>query len=159
MKVGPPIVRARRTLFIISTAYDAHTVATYRHSGWPAASIPATFFFQRVWMIRFTAPGGLNVVWAPNGVSPDSWMSVLAYDSLSYSKMRELYSRCVSVAEIAPRPMSAPPPSLQKAITLIGSAFILPFFINALSPAAVPRAAEPEEPSWVCIHGTTHGVV
>src|SRR5439155_1377707 len=38
-------------------------------------------------------------------------MSVFAYDSLSYSKMRELYSLCVSVAEMAPSPMSAPPPS------------------------------------------------
>ena len=55
--------------------------------------------------------------------------------------------------------MSAPPPSPQKAMTLIGSDFILPFFISALSPAAVPSAAEPEEPSCVCIHGTTHGVV
>ena len=73
--------------------------------------------------------------------------------------MRELYSRWVSVAEMAPRPMSAPPPSPQKAMTLMGSAFILPFFMRALSPAAVPSAADPEEPSWVCIHGTTHGVV
>ena len=40
--------------------------------------MPAMFFFQRVWMIRLTDPGGLNVVWAPYGVSPDSWMSVLA---------------------------------------------------------------------------------
>ena len=55
--------------------------------------------------------------------------------------------------------MSAPPPSPQKAMTLMGSAFILPFFMSALSPAAVPSAAEPEEPSCVCIHGTTHGVV
>jgi hypothetical protein len=44
-------------------------------------------------------------------------------------------------------------------MTLIGSDFILPFFMRALRPAEVPRAAEPEEPSWVCIHGTTHGVV
>src|SRR5438874_13140303 len=73
--------------------------------------------------------------------------------------MRELYSRCVRVAEIAPTPMSAPPPSPQNAITLIGSAFILPFRMSALRPAAVPSAAEPEEPSCVCIHGTTHGVV
>ena len=55
--------------------------------------------------------------------------------------------------------MSAPPPSPQKAMTLIGSAFILPFLMSALSPAAVPSAAEPDEPSCVCIHGTTHGVV
>ncbi|NJM29408.1 MAG: hypothetical protein HC855_04225 [Rhizobiales bacterium] len=33
-------------MFIISTAYDAHTVATYRHSGWPAAIMPAMFFFH-----------------------------------------------------------------------------------------------------------------
>ena len=86
-------------------------------------------------------------------------MSVLAYDSLSYIRISELYSLWVRVAEIAPRPMSAPPPSPQKAMTLMGSAFILPFFMSALSPAAVPSAAEPEEPSCVCIHGTTHGVV
>jgi hypothetical protein len=117
------------------------------------------FFFHRVWMMRFTDPGGLNVVFAPYGVEPDSWISVLAYDSLSYSRMSELYSRWVRVAEIAPRPMSAPPPSPQNAMTLMGSAFILPFFMSAFRPADVPRAAEPEEPSCVCIHGTTHGVV
>src|ERR1700694_1750489 len=128
MKVGPPIARARRTLFIISAAYE-------------------------------TLPGGLNVVFAPYGVDPDSWMSVLAYDSLSYIRMRELYSLWVRVAEIAPSPLSAPPPSPQKAMTLIGSVFILPFVLNALRPAEVPSAAEPDEPSWVCIHGTTQGVV
>src|SRR2546428_11319723 len=73
--------------------------------------------------------------------------------------MRLLYSLWVSVAEIAPTPMSAPPPSPQNAITLIGSAFILPLRMSALRPAAVPSAAEPDEPSCVCIHGTTHGVV
>jgi hypothetical protein len=41
-------------------------------------------------MIRFTLPGGLNVVWAPYGVDPDSWMSVFAYYSLSYMRMRQL---------------------------------------------------------------------
>src|SRR5437867_3791826 len=121
--------------------------------------MPAMFFFHRVWMRRLTLPGGLNVVFAPYGVIPESWMSVLAYDSLSYSRINELYSLCVSVAEIAPRPMSAPPPSPQNAMTLMGSAFILPFLINDFSAAAVPSAAEPEEPSCVCIHGTTHGVV
>src|SRR5438132_7955204 len=60
--------------------------------------------------------------------------------------MRELYSLCVRVAEIAPTPMSAPPPSPQNAITLIGSAFILPLRMSALRPAAVPSAAEPDEP-------------
>src|SRR5262245_29698712 len=120
--------------------------------------MPATFFFQRVWMSRLTDPGGLNVVLAPYGVSPESWMSVLAYDSLSYSRIRRLYSLWVRVAEIAASPMSAPPPSPQKAMTLIGSAFIFPLVISAFRPAAVPRAAEPEEPSWVCIHGTTQGV-
>ena len=30
-------------------------------------------------------------------------------------------------------------------MTLMGSAFIFPFFINALSPAEVPSAAEPDE--------------
>src|SRR5207244_13501112 len=73
--------------------------------------------------------------------------------------MRELYSLCVSVAEIAPTPMSAPPPSPQNAMTLIGSAFILPLRMSALRPAPVPRAAEPDEPSCVRIHGTTQGVV
>src|SRR2546428_11304568 len=73
--------------------------------------------------------------------------------------MRLLYSLWVSVAEIAPTPMSAPPPSPQNAITLIGSAFILPLRISALRPAAVPSPAEPYQPSCVCIHGTTHGVV
>src|SRR5947208_1014927 len=121
--------------------------------------MPAMFFFQRVWMLRITLPGGLNVVLAPYGVIPESWMSVFAYDSLSYSRMSELYSLCVRVAEMAPRPMSAPPPSPQNAMTLMGSDFILPFFINAFRPAAVPSAAEPEDPSCVCIHGTTHGVV
>src|SRR5438552_15840633 len=117
------------------------------------------FFFHRVWMLRITLPGGLNVVLAPYGVIPESWMSVLAYDSLSYSRISELYSLWVKVAEIAPSPMSAPPPSPQNAMTLIDSDFILPFFISALRPAAVPSAAEPEEPSCVCIHGTTQGVV
>ena len=70
-----------------------------------------------------------------------------------------MYSLWVRVAEMAPSPMSAPPPSPQKAMTLMGSAFIFPFFMSTLSPAAVPSAAEPEEPSWVCIQGTTHGVV
>src|SRR5207249_9702707 len=74
-------------------------------------------------------------------------------------RMSELYSLWVRVAEMAPCPMSAPPPSPHKAMTLMGSAFIFPFFMSTLSPAAVPSAAEPEEPSWVCIQGTTHGVV
>src|SRR5437773_12286819 len=117
------------------------------------------FFFHRVWMRRFTLPGGLNVVVDPYGVIPESWMSVLAYDSLSSSRISELYSLCVSVAEMAPSPMSAPPPSPQNAMTLMGSAFILPLRINAFRPAAVPSAAEPDEPSCVCIHGTTQGVV
>ena len=63
------------------------------------------------------------------------------------------------MAEIAPSPMSAPPPSPQNAMTLIGSAFIFPFFMSDFSPAAVPSAADPDEPSCVCIHGTTQGVV
>ena len=70
-----------------------------------------------------------------------------------------MYSLWVKVAEMAPMPMSAPPPSPQKAMTLMGSVFILPFFMRDLSPAAVPSAAEPDDPSCVCIHGTTHGVV
>ena len=63
---------------------------TYRHSGWPAASIAAIFFFHRLCRIRFAFPCGLNVVLAPYGVLPEAWMSVLAYDSLSYSKIRWL---------------------------------------------------------------------
>ena len=55
--------------------------------------------------------------------------------------------------------MSAPPPSPQKAITLMGSFFILPLRICAFSPAADPIAAEPLLPSWVCIHGMTHDVL
>jgi hypothetical protein len=54
--------------------------------------------------------------------------------------------------------MSAPPPSPQKAMTLIGSLVILPLRIKALRPAAVPVAAEPAEPSWVCIQGIAQGV-
>src|SRR5688500_4436629 len=119
MNVGPPMVRARRTLFIISTAYEPHTVATYRHSGCPAAIIPAMFYFQRLWIWRILLPCGLNVVLAPYGVIPDSWMSVFAYDSLSYSRIKALYSLWVRVAEMAPMPMSAPPPSPQKAMTLM----------------------------------------
>ncbi len=65
----------------------------------------------------------------------------------------------MSVAEIAPMPMSAPPPSPQNAMTLIFSFFSLPLRISTLRPAAVPSAADPEAPSCVCIHGTTHGVV
>src|SRR5438105_4840276 len=117
------------------------------------------FFFQRWCMIRFLVPGGLKVVCAPYGVEPESWMSVLAYDSLSYMRMRELYSGCVSVAEMAESPMSAPPPSPQKAMTLMGSSLIFPLRMSALRPAAVPSAAEPLDPSCVCIQGTTHEVL
>jgi hypothetical protein len=44
-------------------------------------------------------------------------------------------------------------------MTLIFSFFSLPLRMRTLSPAAVPSAAEPDAPSCVCIHGTTHGVV
>src|SRR6266571_2657441 len=131
----------------------------YAASGWPAASIPGVFFFQRVCMIRFFLPLGEKLVTAPHGEEPDTWMSVFAYDSLSYRMIRKLYSAWVSAAEIADRPMSAPPPSPQKAMTLIGSCASLPLRMSTLSPAAAPRAAEPADPSWVCIHGTTQGVV
>ena len=60
---------------------------------------------------------------------------------------------------MAPRPMSAPPPSPQKAMTLMGSSFIAPLRICTRKAAAAPSAAEPELPSCVCIHGTPHGVV
>ena len=85
-------------------------------------------------------------------------MSVFAYDSLSYMSTTRLYCWCDSAPEIDEMPMSAPPPSPQKAMTLIGSSFIFPFSISALRPAAVPVAADPDEPSWVCIQGTTQGV-
>src|SRR6202043_3462793 len=66
---------------------------------------------------------------------------------------------CVRVAEIAPTPISAPPPSPQKAITLIGSFFILPLRISDFRAADVPSAADPLLPSWVCIQGRTHDVL
>src|SRR5271169_1180548 len=55
--------------------------------------------------------------------------------------------------------MSAPPPSPQNAITLMGSFFILPLRICAFRPAAVPSAAAPLLPSCVCIQGITHEVL
>ena len=55
--------------------------------------------------------------------------------------------------------MSAPPPSPQKAMTLMGSFFILPLRISAFRPIAVPNAAEPLLPSCVCIQGMTHEVL
>src|SRR3989304_5378105 len=100
--------------------------------------------------------------------------------------MRKLYSVCVSAAEMADSPMSAPPPapqkamtvigsplffpfplnpppptpppppSPQKAMTLIGSSFIFPLRINARSAAAVPKPADPLLPNCVCIQGTAH---
>src|SRR3989338_4429899 len=121
--------------------------------------MPGMFFFQRVCMIRCFEPVGENVVTAPHGDWLETWMSGFAYDSLSYRRTRQLYSLCVSVAEMAPMPMSAPPPSPQKAMTLIFSSLILPFRMRTLRPAAVPSAADPAAPSCVCIHGTTQGVV
>ena len=59
---------------------------------------------------------------------------------------------------MAESPMSAPPPSPHTAMTLIGSFFILPLRIIAFRPAAVPVAAEPADPSCVCIQGIAHGV-
>src|SRR5438132_11841707 len=159
MNAGPPAARPLRTLFMKSTPYEAQAVAMYAASGWPATSAPGVFFFQRVCMILCFLPEGENVVTAPYGVDPDSWMSVLAYDSLSYRITRKRYSACVSAAEIAPKPISAPPPSPQKAMPLIGSSLSLPLRMSTFKPAAAPRAAEPAAPSWVCIHGTTQGVV
>jgi hypothetical protein len=52
--------------------------------------MPGTFFFHRVCMRRFFSPDGENVVTAPYGVIDDSWMSVFAYDSLSYRRTRQL---------------------------------------------------------------------
>ena len=60
---------------------------------------------------------------------------------------------------MAERPMSTPPPSPQKAMTLMGSCGILPFRMSTFKAAAVPRPADPEEPSWVCIQGTTQEVL
>src|SRR5579875_1358861 len=143
-----------------SRPYEAQAVPMKRDVlACPAASRPGTFFFQRVCMMCLTVPAGLTVVMAPHGVMPDVWMSVLAYDSLSYRMTRQLYSVCCSAAEIADSPMSPPPPSPQKAMTLIFSSLILPLRICDCSPAAAPMAAEPAAPSWVCIHGMTHGVV
>src|SRR5207248_688541 len=105
MNAGPPAASPLRTLFMKSTPYEAHAVAIYAASGWPAASMPGVFFFQRLCMMRFFLPLGENVVTAPQGEDPDTWMSVLAYDSLSYRMTRNLYSACVSAAEIADRPM------------------------------------------------------
>src|SRR6266508_2607339 len=107
--------------------------------------MPGMFFFQRVCMSRRFDPVGENVVTAPYGVWLESWMSVFAYDSLSYRRISELYSLCVSVAEMAPMPMSAPPPSPQNAMTLIFSSLILPLRMRTLRPAAVPSAARSEE--------------
>src|SRR6266567_9491986 len=159
MKAGPPAARPLRTLFMKSTPYDAQAVAMYAASGWPAASMPGVFFFQRVCMMRFFLPLGEKVVTAPYGDEPETWISVLAYDSLSYRMIRNLYSAWVNAAEMAPRPMSAPPPSPQKAMTLIGSSVSLPLRMSTFKPAEAPSAAEPAAPSCVCIHGTTHGVV
>src|SRR5213595_1645305 len=135
MNAGPPAARPLRTLFIKSTPYEAQAVAMYAASGWPATSAPGVFFFHRVCMMRRFLPDGENVVTAPYGVEPDSWISVLAYDSLSYRITRNLYSACVSAAEIADRPISAPPPSPQKAMTLIGSSASLPLRISTFRPA------------------------
>ena len=44
MKVGPPMVSARRTAFIASTGYDMQTVLTKRQVGWPAAIIASAVF-------------------------------------------------------------------------------------------------------------------
>src|SRR5579859_1138793 len=110
--------------------------------------MPGVFFFQRVCMMRFLEPLGENVVTAPQGEEPETWMSVLAYDSLSYRMIRNLYSAWVNAALIALKPMSAPPPSPQKAMTLIGSSASLPLRIRTFKPAAAPSAAEPAEPSW-----------
>src|SRR4030088_1513266 len=104
--------------------------------------MPGVFFFQRVCMIRLCLPLGENVVTAPHGDEPETWISVLAYDSLSYRMTRNLYSAWVSAAEIAERPMSAPPPSPQNAITLIGSSASLPLRMSTFKPAAAPSAAE-----------------
>src|SRR3989304_1247452 len=55
--------------------------------------------------------------------------------------MRKLYSVCVSAAEMADSPMSAPPPSPQKAMTLIGSPLLFPLRLKALRAAARPPPA------------------
>ena len=41
-------------------------------------------------MIRFTFPGVLNEVLTPYGDVPEIWISVLAYDSLSYIRISRL---------------------------------------------------------------------
>ena len=57
------------------------------------------------------------------------------------------------------RPMSPPPRSPLKLITLIFSLAIFPLRMSARRPAAMPTAEAPPAPSCVCIHGMTHGVV
>ena len=83
-------------------------------------------------MMRFTEPGVLNEVCAPHGVDPETWISVLAYVSLSYIRTRRLYSACIIAEEMPAKPASEPPPSPQMEMTLMGSSFILPLRINAL---------------------------
>ena len=78
MNAGPSYFKPLRILFMKSTAYDAHAVATYFTPGWPTAIIAAMFFFQRLFMILWSLPGGLKVEFAPHGDEPETWMSVLA---------------------------------------------------------------------------------
>ena len=58
----------------------------------------------------------------------------------------------------AGEPVDAPPPVRQKGMALVACSLILPLGMRALGPAAVPVAAEPDDPSCVCIQGTTQGV-
>jgi hypothetical protein len=52
----------------MSTGMAGVPEAMYLVSGWPAASMPGTFFFHRRCMMRCFLPGGLKVVTAPHGV-------------------------------------------------------------------------------------------
>ena len=69
-------------------------------------------------------------VWAAEG----SWRYVLGTDDVG----RDVLSRVIHGARIS---------------------LFIGLSVTLVSMAAVPRAAEPEDPSCVCIHGTTQGVV
>jgi hypothetical protein len=81
MKVGPPIDSLPDLVHHLDGVGGVHR-RDVPASGWPAANIPAMFFFQRVWIRRLTEPGGLNVVLRRTASARAD--VVLAYDSVSY---------------------------------------------------------------------------
>src|ERR1700730_4965243 len=60
--------------------------------------------------------------------------------------IKKRYTAWVNAALIALKPMSAPPPSPQNAMTLIGSSASLPLRMSTFSPAAAAQAADPAHP-------------